>query len=93
MNDVKLNGMRELNFNEIGEVSGGSFFQNFFPAHTAQFSKNPIGGSPESQVRYANSINLFREISTTTAGFFGNKGVDFATKQIPIFVFNNPWNY
>ncbi|MCF6344895.1 MAG: hypothetical protein L3J00_00320 [Thiomicrorhabdus sp.] len=25
MNDVKLNGMRELNFNEIEEVSGGWF--------------------------------------------------------------------
>ncbi|VAW85022.1 hypothetical protein MNBD_GAMMA17-534, partial [hydrothermal vent metagenome] len=35
--------------------------QMLFPAHTAQFSKDPIGGSPEAQIEHANGINALRE--------------------------------
>lgn len=36
------------------------FFQFLFPAHTAAFSRNPIGGSAESQLTYANTVNTMR---------------------------------
>ncbi len=87
------NTMRELNFNEVEEVSGGNFFQFLFPAHTAQFSRDPIGGSPTSQIQYANTVNLLRETAATTAAFFGPRGVNVAVQQVPIFVFNDPWSY
>ena len=34
--------------------------QILLPAHTAPFSKNPIGGSMEAQIRYANFVNRIR---------------------------------
>ncbi|MEX0729917.1 MAG: RHS repeat-associated core domain-containing protein, partial [Aquisalimonadaceae bacterium] len=46
------------------EPDGGprvGLLQSLVPAHTAQFSRNPIGGSPEAQVRYADTVNTMRE--------------------------------
>ncbi|MCF6345840.1 MAG: hypothetical protein L3J00_05160 [Thiomicrorhabdus sp.] len=55
MNDVKLNGMRELNFNEIEEVSGGFFFSKsgdfqrlikaLFPKSKPSASSSPSVGT------------------------------------------------
>lgn len=42
------------------------FFQAVFPAHTAGFSREPIGGSAEAQIKYANSVNMVRGIAAQT---------------------------
>ena len=95
--NYKDSKMRELTFNEVDMVSGGGFFQYLFPSTTAQFSRNPIGGSPQSQVMYGNSVNLFRNRAASTAVFFGPKGVDFSLnymfQQAPRFIFPDPYNY
>ena len=51
--------------------------QVLFPAHTAYLSKNPIGGSPEAQIEYANNINSVRGgaailVSTPYALYYGS---------------------
>ena len=89
--------MRELTLKEVENVSGAGFFQSIFPAHTAMFSRNPIGGSPYSQIRYANTVNLFRNTAFSTATFFGGRGIDFginfAIQKTPMFIFPDPYNY
>lgn len=54
MNDVKLNGMRELNFNEVEKVSGGHhtdfhrLIQAIFPSRSKpkRSSSSPSVGTP-----------------------------------------------
>ena len=55
-----------------------SLWQGAMPAHTAMFSRNPIGGSAQAQLRYANQVNALRSLtaefvlgSITTAQILG----------------------
>ena len=52
----------------LGLQSEVALLQILFPASTAPFSRNPIGGSPETQIQYANSINSMRGAATATVG-------------------------
>ncbi len=90
--------MRELTTFEIKTVSGANnLIQFLFPSATAQFSRNPIGGSPESQIMYGNSINMFRNQAYTTGVFLGPRGIDFgfnfAMRQSARYIFPDPYNY
>jgi RHS repeat-associated protein len=38
----------------------GTFFQALLPAHTAAFSRSPIGGSTQAQLEYGNQVNSVR---------------------------------
>ncbi|MCP1728063.1 RHS repeat-associated protein [Natronospira proteinivora] len=51
----------------------GIFAQAFMPAHTAQFSRDPIGGAPEAQLAYSANTNQIRGASAT-AGYAAVSG-------------------
>jgi RHS repeat-associated protein len=42
---------------------GPGVMQVIFPAHTAALCRNPIGGSTQSQIEYANAINSLRKFN------------------------------
>ncbi len=52
--------------------------REILPAHTAPLTKEPIGGSTNAQVEWANQVNPLREIGVNRAVYLGGKGVDAA---------------
>jgi hypothetical protein len=42
-----------------------------FPAHTAYLTNDPIGGSPNSQIEYANTVNQIRIIGVENGVYLG----------------------
>ena len=69
MNDVKLNGMRELNFNEIEEVSGGWWKQlSFAYSVFSLWRRNPteLGPGSDNPPRYIDATHINNNGSTFT---------------------------
>ena len=52
--------------------------REILPAHTAPLTKDPIGGSTNAQVDWANQVNPLREIGVGRAVYLGGKGIDAA---------------
>lgn len=75
---------------EPSESEAVGVIQALFPAHTAQFSKNPIGGSVEAQMNYADQINRIRRLAAE-GGLAGVRvgplpvsvPIKYGIKQIP----------
>ena len=47
--------------------SGPGLLQVLFPAHTAPISRQPVGGSVDAQLRYANTVNQLRSTAIQSA--------------------------
>jgi filamentous hemagglutinin len=56
--------------------------QGIFPAHTAPLARDPIGGSVDQQVEWANQVNTLREFAIDKAVYLGGKGIDSTISTI-----------
>ena len=58
-----------------GSLPKPAMLQALFPAHTAPISRQPIGGSANAQIRYANTVNQIRSTAIQAAALPHEFGV------------------